>query len=199
MATISPAWGTPEWVQQHIDAYGFPPLAGGAPDDDDDAKQTEDEKTAEDATADTDDDAGKSDDESTDADIDWKAMARKHEREAKKARKENADAQAKLAAKDEAAKSDQEKAIDKARKEAAEEAKGETSKQYRTKIKNAEIRAAAAGKFADPGDAVALLKLDDEDIFDDEGEINADAIKVALDELLESKPHLAAGQGTGRV
>lgn len=146
---------------------------------------------AEDTTPETTDDAAPS---SAEPEIDWKAMARKHEREAKKARKEADEARADLDKRDEENKSAQEKALDKAREDARNEAATETSQKYRAKIRNAEIRAQAAGMFADPTDAVALVDLDDEEIFDSEGEINTDAVKAALDALIEKKPHLAAGQ-----
>lgn len=128
----------------------------------------------------------------------WEAQARKHEREAKKQRRE---AEALRKALDEAAeanKSEQEKALDAAKREAAEAAAQAEAQKYRAKILNAEIRAAAASKFADPTDAVALVRIDDDDLFDSDGEINSAAVKSALDALLESKPHLAAGPG-GRV
>lgn len=137
----------------------------------------------------------------------WKARARKWEMLAKKG--ENAKArkaaeeverlQKALAEHEEASKSEQEKALDRARKEAAEAATAEVANTYRAKIKTAEIRAQAAGRFADPSDAVALAKIDDDELFDSAGEINTDAIKTALDALIESKPHLAARQGGGHV
>jgi hypothetical protein len=52
---------------------------------------------------------------------------------------------------------------------------------------------AKARKFADPGDAAALLLREgDADDFLDGTRIDADAIEEALDELLERKPYLAA-------
>lgn len=192
MASIK--WGSPAWVNQYIAEHGFPPIAGGSEGATEDETDAAEQEAAE-ATEGTDDK------QASDADdgIDWKAMARKHEREAKKARREAEGFKKSLDDKAESDKSEQEKALDAARKEAAENAKSEASKTYRSKIKNAEIRAQAGGRFADPSDAVVLAQIDDEDLFDDEGEINADVIKSALDALLESKPHLAAGQAGGRI
>jgi hypothetical protein len=61
---------------------------------------------------------------------------------------------------------------------------------------------AKARKFADPADAAALLLREgDLDDFLDGSRIDATAIEEALEELLERKPYLAAGQsgtsGTG--
>jgi hypothetical protein len=62
------------------------------------------------------------------------------------------------------------------------------------KIVRAEVKAAAAGKFADPADAVAFLDLDTFEV-DDDGEVDQDALNEALTELLRKKPHLAAQGG----
>jgi len=52
-----------------------------------------------------------------------------------------------------------------------------------------EVRALAAGEFADPDDAHAFLDLDD--FVSDDGEIDADGIRSSLADLLKRKPHLA--------
>jgi hypothetical protein len=54
----------------------------------------------------------------------------------------------------------------------------------------AEVRAAAAGKLADPADAIRLLDLTG--FVDDAGEIDGKAIAAAVDELVTAKPYLAA-------
>ncbi len=54
----------------------------------------------------------------------------------------------------------------------------------------AEVRA-AAGEFADPGDAVDVLMRDPSQYVDADGEIDTDAIETALTDLLERKPHWA--------
>lgn len=123
---------------------------------------------------------------------DWKAHSRKHEREAKKARREAEDLRKQLAEREEAGKSEQEKALEKARQEAADAAKAEVTGAMRKRILHAEIRAQAAGKFADPDDAIRLLDLDDEDVFDDKGDVKSADLSKALDGLLERKPHLKA-------
>jgi hypothetical protein len=61
------------------------------------------------------------------------------------------------------------------------------------RVVRAEVKAAAAGRLADPEDAVAFL-TDDQlaDVVDEDGEVDADELRELLDDLLERKPHLAA-------
>lgn len=122
---------------------------------------------------------------------DWKAYARKHERLSKKSSKQVEDLQAELAKAKEATQTDQEKALEQARKEAAEEARNELTVELRKERLQSAVARTAAGKFADVDDAIKLLDLDD-DIFDEDGKVNADNLKSALDDLLDRKPHLAA-------
>ena len=53
----------------------------------------------------------------------------------------------------------------------------------------AEVRALAAGTFADPSDAAAFLNI--AEFVDDEGDIDSKGIEKALADLLKRKPHLA--------
>lgn len=59
------------------------------------------------------------------------------------------------------------------------------------RILAAEIRAAAAGKLADPADALRFLSLDDFDVADD-GSVDQGAIADAISALVTSKKYLAA-------
>lgn len=110
------------------------------------------------------------------------------ERNARKAAEKAAkDAQAAL---DELAKksmTDSERAVAEARaavrKEVLAEANG--------RLLRTEIRAAAAGKLADPGDAAALLGDLDRFVGDD-GEPDTKAIASAIERLVRDKPYLAA-------
>ncbi|MFI6594988.1 hypothetical protein ACIBHX_02000 [Nonomuraea sp. NPDC050536] len=52
----------------------------------------------------------------------------------------------------------------------------------------AEVKAMAAGQFADPEDAHAFLKL--ADYAGEDGEVDVESIKADLEALLERKPHL---------
>lgn len=133
---------------------------------------------------------------------DWKAHARKHEREAKKARKERDELERKLKERDDANKSEQEKAIEKAREEARTEALTASQKERRNDRLEVAVTRNAAKTFADVDDAlvhvqraIAAGDIDEDDIFDSEGKVQTEALKTALDELLERKPHLKATPG----
>lgn len=70
-----------------------------------------------------------------------------------------------------------------------------------TRILRAEVKAAAAGKLADPADAFKFLDLDQFEV-DDDGNVDSDEVADAIDDLIKSKPYLAAAtakrfQGTG--
>ncbi|WP_045746396.1 hypothetical protein [Actinoplanes rectilineatus] len=111
----------------------------------------------------------------------WKTLAREH----------GVSTPEELLAKLSGKKDDHQQAdADKIRREAATEATAAANR----RIVRAEVKAAAAGKFADPADAIAFLDLDEFEV-DDEGEVDADAITAALTELLTKKPHLAAQGG----
>lgn len=83
--------------------------------------------------------------------------------------------------------SEQEKAVEAARREA----RAEATKAFNTRLLQAEVRATAAGKLADPEDAIRFLDLD-EFAVDDDGKTDQKAITKALDELVKAKPYLAA-------
>lgn len=158
-----------------------------------DDETTTDEETDANATDET------TDTTSTTEDEDWKSHSRKHEREAKKARKEAEELRARLAERETADLSEHEKAIAAARAEATTAAKAEVEAERRHDRLEVAVTRAAARTFADTDDALIHLEravkngdVDPEDIFDSEGKVKTDALKSALDELLERKPHLAA-------
>lgn len=131
----------------------------------------------------------------------WESEARKHEREAKKARKEIDELRAQLSSHEEAAKSETERAIEAARKDAAEAARQETVASYRQRILTAEIRAAAAGKFANPALAPKLVDVDLDEAFSDD-EVNTTLIGELIDEFLEKDENAglrAGAQSTTRL
>lgn len=74
------------------------------------------------------------------------------------------------------------------------EAREEATKTANGRIVRAEIRAAAAGKLADPADALAFIDVEQFDV-DDDGSVDQDDIAEAIADLLVSKPHLAAQGG----
>lgn len=63
-----------------------------------------------------------------------------------------------------------------------------------TRILKAEIRAAAAKKLADPRDALRFLDLDQFEV-DADGDVDAEEIADAIEELIKNKPYLAAATG----
>lgn len=65
---------------------------------------------------------------------------------------------------------------------------------FAKKILRSEIKAAAAGKLADPADAHRFLDLDQFEVTED-GDVDEDEIAAAIADLIEKKPYLAATQG----
>lgn len=109
------------------------------------------------------------------------------------AEKKEREARAELAKRDTADalrdKPAEEQAIEKARAEA----RAEATKAADVRIVKTELRLAAKGVLADPADAIAFINLDDFTVGDD-GEVDSDALNDAITELIERKPHLAAGK-----
>jgi hypothetical protein len=84
--------------------------------------------------------------------------------------------------------SEQEKAVNAARKEGAAEALREANE----RIARSEAKALATGKTRDPEVAVKLLG-DLAQFVTDDGDVDTDAMSVALDRLVEEKEYLAVG------
>lgn len=59
------------------------------------------------------------------------------------------------------------------------------------KIVKANLRAAAAGKLADPTDALTFIDVADFEV-DDDGNTDEAALNAAIDDLIKNKPYLAA-------
>lgn len=138
------------------------------------------------------------------AEPDWKRESRKHEARAKAERKRREELERKLSEQSDAEKSEHEKAIEQARKEAADEARTEAEKERRRDRLEVQVARLAAKSFADVDDAllhverrIASGDIDADTIFDEEGKVHTDALKEALDDLLEAKPHLKAEAGNG--
>lgn len=82
--------------------------------------------------------------------------------------------------------SDQEKAVAQAKAAGRAEAVQETA----SRLVRAEVRALAAGKLADPADAIYLLG-DLSDYVASDGDVDSKAIAKAIDALVHDKPYLA--------
>lgn len=197
-------WGSPAWVDAYIAEHGYPPLGGGQDDPPPAEDPPKDDPPADDPPKD-DPDGGK-----VTPDDDWKSKSRKNETRAKKAEREAAELRARIEKIESESQSEHEKAIAKAREEAAAEARGEAEKDRRhDRLEVASTRLAAKGftvgegdnaqtvKFADPDDALIYIEraiksgdVDETDIFDDDGKVNASALQTALGEILDNKPHL---------
>jgi hypothetical protein len=108
--------------------------------------------------------------------------------------KERDDALARLKEFEEKSKSDSEKERDKAVREAEERVRKEIAGTANARLVKASVRVAAAGKLADPEDAVRFLNLDDFTV-DDDGEVDDKAIASAIDGLLKEKPYLGGKPG----
>ncbi|MCX4663351.1 hypothetical protein [Streptomyces uncialis] len=66
--------------------------------------------------------------------------------------------------------------------------------EFTGQLVRAEIRAAAAGRLRDPGDALSLLDVSA--LAGSGGDVDAGAVAVAVAELVKAKPYLAAESGT---
>lgn len=176
------------------------------------ADETAVEETEEQTAAETEETVSE---ETTSAEPNWKQESRKHERRAKDADKRLKAAEAKLAAIEEEGATDQEKAVAKAREEAAAEAKAAAHAELRDDRLEVAVTRLANGikvdddstvKFADPDDALVHVQrairndeVDPDDIFDSGGKVQTDALKDALLDLLERKPHLKASDNGNTV
>lgn len=194
------------------------PIAGGSPEGDGGGD-------GDSGDGDGGDGAGKPDGDASDddgagkvtPDDDWQTKARKHEREAKRLRKQLEEREQALKQRDDAQKSEREKEIEQAREEARREALTEAEKERRSdRLEVAVTRLAARGitvgegdgaktlRFADPEDALVHIErairsgdADEDEIFDGDGKVQTEALTTALRELLDSKPHLKAGDSQG--
>jgi hypothetical protein len=158
-------------------------------DDDDDVTTETDEETG-------DDEAGGAEGL---ADKGKKALAeeRKARRDAERQRKA---AEAELAALKAQAAAGQQDDAQKTADQARRDAEAAANAKANARILAAEVRAAAAGKLADPSDAARYLDLSQFEAGAD-GEFDGAEIAEAISELLKKKPYLAATatgfQGTG--
>lgn len=84
-------------------------------------------------------------------------------------------------------------AEEQALEQARAEARAEAIKTANERILRSELRAAAAGKLADPSDAALFIDLAQFEV-DDNGDVDTDALSDAIAELLTRKPHLGVIQ-----
>lgn len=207
-----------EWpaARERIRLSGHPTNDGGDDDDDKDAADADDGVDDKDTDDDKDKDAVAGDDDGDKDEPDWKRMARKHEREAKKARAERDATAAKLKEREDADKSDQEKALEAARAEGESAALSKYEEQRRDdKLETETVKLALKeimigtgtkaikARFADADDAHLRLErairrgdITYDDIYED-GKVKRDGLSDFLRDLLEENPHLRAQQPNG--
>lgn len=142
--------------------------------------------TASDATDTTDTDADDTDGEDALGDAGKQALDRMKA-------KLKVERERRIAAEEKAAAAGDADDADRVRREAETAATAKAN----TRIVKAEIRAASAGKLADPADALAFLNPADFEV-DDDGDVDTSEIAAAIDDLLRRKPHLAAQGGASR-
>lgn len=79
-------------------------------------------------------------------------------------------------------------------REAEYAAEVEKRKTQNEAILRAELKAAAKGKLADPTDAGLFINLSEFEVSEN-GDVDADALNAAIDDLISRKPHLGAVPG----
>lgn len=112
----------------------------------------------------------------------WKEMARKHEEQAKAN-------YTKLTKLERSTMTETERAVAQAR----EDARAEVLAEANARVVTATVLTEAAGKLADPTDAVALIDMGQFEV-DDAGNVDKAAVTRAVAALLKAKPHLAANR-----
>jgi hypothetical protein len=208
VALARPAWAQ---ISDGIRASGVPTCEG---DDDggDDAGTDGGGDEGTDGARDGDGDGDGGEERTADEAAKLRRELQKHrgtERRAKTAERELADLRKKLSEFEAQSLSETERALKQAREEAAAEVAGRYETERRAeRLELAVTRQATRGvkldddetvKFADPDDALAHLdrairrgEIDGNDIYDDQGRVQSDALESALADLLRARPHLQA-------
>jgi hypothetical protein len=180
------------------------PVMGGDGTDDDGPGDDAGSDSTDDDQADTDDDGANADDDPDGADQlgdpGKKALAAmKEQRNAARAEArgfrqlanelgvKNAEELKKLIGKGKPADNPDQPDVDQIRREALATA----TRSANERILRAEVKAAAAGKLADPADALQFLDLSTIDV-DDDGTVDPDQVAEAIADLVKKKPYLAA-------
>lgn len=176
------------------------PILGGA-EDDQDGTGSDDQDSDADGTSDADADdggGGVGGDQDGDADPEGadqlgdpgkKALASMKDKWRGEREKRRA-LEAQLAERDKPADGDQPD-----REALVREAEAKALGKANARIIRAEVKAAAAGKLADPADAYKFLDLSQIEV-DADGNVDAEEVADAIDDLIKSKPYLAAQGGS---
>lgn len=201
---LAVGWRKARTGEDPDELYPIWPIRGGDGTDDQD---DEDDDTGEDDAQDDDTDTGENDQDDADDDgaadlgdkgkqaLDRMKAKLKAERDRRKAAETERDQLKTSKA------GGDDKDADRIRSEAEKAATAKAN----ARIVRSEVRAAAAGKLADPRDALRFLDLDQFEV-DGDGQVDEDEIADAIEQLVKDKPYLAAAaagkpqqrfQGTG--
>ncbi|MBG0828547.1 hypothetical protein HS041_12285 [Planomonospora sp. ID67723] len=180
------------------------PILGGS-EDADDVEETEETESEDTETSEEPDDEDKPLGPAGEKALQAEKDKRKAAAEKARVEKARADAaEAELAKLRRAAERAKPKAADKDADEAPDpeeirrEAEQSALARANERIIRAEIRAAAAGKLNDPRDALSFLDLSKFEV-DADGNVDADEVADAIEDLLKNKPYLAVpAQGDGK-
>lgn len=170
--TARPVPTPPPMAPPHLDTGG----------DADDVAST-DRTAGDDDTALPDDDAA-----SKAAERKWETRSKQNHRKLIAEQRRAAELQTKLDQLLDGTRSDTERAVEAARREERDKF---TSHLRAQKLDNAVLRYAGS-RLADPDDALRLLQLEPADVVADDGSVDDDAIRAAVDDLIRTKPYLVA-------
>jgi len=155
----------------------------------------------------------KGDDTKVSEDDDWKTKSRKNERKANREKTAREEAEKKLRKREEEDESEAQKKVREAKEEGRQEALTETQKEARsTRLESAVTKAAVKklklgegddaeeARFADPEDAQILIEraiakgdLEEDEVFNDKGQVDQEVIERELAGFLKRKSHLREG------
>lgn len=216
---LRPAFGSRASAVLTPDGQLLPSTAGGAPEDDDDDddgdegdEEDEDEKPKDDSEG-----QDKGDDTKVTEGDDWKTKSRKNERKANREKTKREEAEKKLREREERDESDADKKVREAKEEGRNEALTEAQKEARsTRLESAVTKAAVKklklgegddaeeARFADPEDAQILIEraiakgtLEEDEVFNDKGQVDQEVIERELASFLKRKSHLREGGTEG--
>jgi hypothetical protein len=117
----------------------------------------------------------------------WETRSKANHRKWAAEQKRATDLQAELDQLRDASRSDAERAIEAARRDEREKW---TTQLRGQQLSNAVLRYAGS-RLADPDDALRLLRLEPSDVVGDDGKVDDDAVRAAIDDLIRTKPYLA--------
>lgn len=217
---LRPVFGSRAGAILTPDGRFLPQIAGGAPDppadpdpkdpDPKDPANPADPKDPDPADPPADPKDPDPDPTKVDPEDDWKTKSRKNENRAKQEQTKREEAEKKLREREEEDESEAQKKVREAKEEGRQEALTETQKEARsTRLESAVTKAAVKklklgegddaeeARFADPEDAQILIEraiakgeLEEDEVFNDKGQVDQEVIERELASFLKRKSHL---------